>query len=236
MNAENYVVLQGWMITELGLAGKELMAYALIYGFSQGDSNGYTGGLQYIADWLGTTKRTVMTVLSSLVEKGVIRKYEEPMNGVKFCRYVANFTSGENFSPVEKNVQGDGENFSSGVVKIFHGGSEIFSPNNKNNNINNKDNKKIYNVPGDRKTFHEPTVDEVKAYCLERKNSIDAEYFVDYYATRDWKLSNGKKMVDWKACVRTWEKNNYSRGSRKTERPAIYNPEDVDISSAFHRL
>ena len=32
---ENYVVVQGWMITELGLKGNELLIYAVIHGFSQ---------------------------------------------------------------------------------------------------------------------------------------------------------------------------------------------------------
>lgn len=103
---------------------------------------------------------------------------------------------------------------------------------NKNNNIYSVEPKK-----GKSKIFRVPTVEEVKAYCEERQNGIDAEYFVDYYTVRDWKLSNGKKMVDWKACVRTWEKNNYSGGrSEKPKKPALYNPNDVDISAAFHRL
>ena len=32
---ENYLVIQGWMITELKLKGNELLIYAIIYGFSQ---------------------------------------------------------------------------------------------------------------------------------------------------------------------------------------------------------
>lgn len=56
------------------------------------------------------------------------------------------------------------------------------------------------------KIFSPPTVDEVKEYCNERGNSIKAEHFIDYYATRGWML--GKvKMKDWRAAVRTWERN-----------------------------
>ena len=55
------------------------------------------------------------------------------------------------------------------------------------------------------KRFVPPTVDEVAAYCMERKNGIDAQHFVDYYAQQKWKLSNGNSMADWKAAVRTWE-------------------------------
>lgn len=53
--------------------------------------------------------------------------------------------------------------------------------------------------------FTPPTLDEVKAYCLERHNSIDAERFVDYYTANGWKVGKNS-MKDWKAAVRTWEK------------------------------
>lgn len=55
--------------------------------------------------------------------------------------------------------------------------------------------------------FEPPTVEEVYNYCQERNNGIDAEKFVDYYQARGWELSKGRKVKDWKACVRTWEGN-----------------------------
>lgn len=58
-----------------------------------------------------------------------------------------------------------------------------------------------------RKVFTPPNVNEVRAYCIERENGIDPEYFVDYYVRCGWMLSNGQYMKDWKAAVRTWEKN-----------------------------
>lgn len=56
------------------------------------------------------------------------------------------------------------------------------------------------------KSFTAPTVDEVKTYCAERKNSVDAETFVDFYSAKGWKIGKNP-MVDWKAAVRTWERN-----------------------------
>ena len=50
-----------------------------------------------------------------------------------------------------------------------------------------------------------PTVEEVASYCRERGNRVDAERFVDFYASKGWKVGN-QPMKDWKACVRTWEK------------------------------
>ena len=53
--------------------------------------------------------------------------------------------------------------------------------------------------------FIPPTVDEVREYCLERKNNVDPERFVDFYASKGWMIGKSK-MKDWKAAVRTWEK------------------------------
>ena len=65
------------------------------------------------------------------------------------------------------------------------------------------------------KRFTPPTVDEVAAYCKERNNGIDAQHFIDYYESRNWFLSNGRKCADWKACVRTWEGNKFNSGGGK---------------------
>lgn len=53
--------------------------------------------------------------------------------------------------------------------------------------------------------FRRPTVDEVRAYCQERHNSVDAEQFIDYYESTGWRVGRNP-MKDWKACVRTWER------------------------------
>ena len=82
-------------------------------------------------------------------------------------------------------------------------------------NKNNKNNKKE-NIFSKREYTKEktPTVEEVRAYCLERKNNVDAEHFVNYYTANGW-LVGKNKMKDWKAAVRTWEHNGYDT-SRKT--------------------
>lgn len=68
---------------------------------------------------------------------------------------------------------------------------------------------------GNNKKFTPPTVFEVIAYCEERKNNVDAEKFIDYYESNGWMVGKNK-MKDWKAAVRTWEKNNY--GSPKAQK------------------
>ena len=56
------------------------------------------------------------------------------------------------------------------------------------------------------KRFTAPTIEEVKEYCSERKNRVDAERFVNYYTANGWKVGKNP-MKDWKAAVRTWERN-----------------------------
>lgn len=56
-----------------------------------------------------------------------------------------------------------------------------------------------------------PSIEEITAYCTQRKNKIDPQYFLDYQIARDWKLKGGQKIKDWKAVVRTWEKNDFDK-------------------------
>jgi len=59
--------------------------------------------------------------------------------------------------------------------------------------------------------FKKPTIEELESYCKERNNSIDANYFFDYYEARGWILTNKQKMKNWQATIRTWERNNFSK-------------------------
>ena len=65
-----------------------------------------------------------------------------------------------------------------------------------------------------RNVFKPPTVDEVKDYCWERKNGINAQSFIDFYSSKGWKIGKNK-MKDWKAAVRTWEQRNGGRQEQK---------------------
>lgn len=56
-----------------------------------------------------------------------------------------------------------------------------------------------------------PTVEMVAEYCLQRKNNIDAEVFVDHYERQGWRLANGRPMKNWQAAVRLWEKRDAGR-------------------------
>ena len=54
--------------------------------------------------------------------------------------------------------------------------------------------------------FKKPTIEEVAEYCQKRGNEVDPERFIDHYQSNGWKVGRNA-MKDWKAAVRTWEKN-----------------------------
>lgn len=60
------------------------------------------------------------------------------------------------------------------------------------------------------KRFIAPSLEEIKAYCEERKNNVDAERFIDYYTANGWKVGKNP-MKDWKAAVRSWERNDFGK-------------------------
>ena len=70
--------------------------------------------------------------------------------------------------------------------------------------------------------FKKPKLDEVKDYCILRKNSIDAEAFMDFYESKDWKIGKNK-MKDWKTAVRTWER-------REKDKPQTMSKIDAQLN------
>lgn len=71
----------------------------------------------------------------------------------------------------------------------------------------NTDSNTENNTGRNTKRFIKPTIQEVKAYCLERNNGVDAERWYNYYSANGWKVGKNP-MKDWKATVRYWERQN----------------------------
>ena len=130
---ENYINIQGFMVTKLGLKGNELLIYAIIYGFSQTEDQVFNGSLQYLADWTNSTKQGVTKNLKSLVDKGYIVKEDKYINSVKFCEY---YTT--KLDTVLNKVEYPMQQSLTGYATKFNRGMQQSLTNNLNNNINNK--------------------------------------------------------------------------------------------------
>ena len=81
-----------------------------------------------------------------------------------------------------------------------------------------------------RKRFTPPTVEEVRAYCQERNNSIDPQRFVDFYTANGWTQGRGKPIKDWRAAVRTWEDRD--KQTAPVQRPVLTD-DDYDLDKFF---
>lgn len=87
-----------------------------------------------------------------------------------------------------------------------------------------------------RQRFTKPTVEDVKAYCEERKNNVDANKFIDYYESNGWMVGRNK-MKDWKAAVRSWERNNYGTAKQQShvvEEVPDYMRKQIDEMDSFY--
>lgn len=186
---DDFILVRRFMSTELGIQSKnEMLLYALIYSYSDGGSAFY-GSTEYLAKRLGSSKSRIIKVLNEMVAKGLIIK----KTSGKYNFYVTNYNyvcnteepSVSEQHPVRCQVDTETD------VKP--------TPNNINNNIKN-----TISV----KRFVKPNVEEIESYCKERNNSVDAQQFFDYYESKGWKVGKSP-MKDWKAAVRTWEKNDY---------------------------
>lgn len=67
-------IVHSWMLTSLELKGNELIAYAIIYKYSDIKGQKFVVSIRKLAEIMNVSKNTAQTVLDSLIEKGFIIK------------------------------------------------------------------------------------------------------------------------------------------------------------------
>ena len=159
----------------------------------------------YFANLYDLSQISISRLIKNLKDKGYIEveiSYIEGTNGID-KRYIQICKEGINKNdntPINKNVKENNTSINNTSIT---------------KEINN--NKLLFT----KKSFKKPTLDEVKQYCLERKNNINPEKFVDYYESIGWKVGRNT-MKDWKAAVRTWEKNSKNKFHQSSESKNIF--------------
>lgn len=108
-------------------------------------------------------------------------------------------------------------------TKVVEGYSQKLKENNTSiNNTSIKENIK-------RKVLKKPTLEEVKAYCEERNNNVDAQRFIDFYEANNWTDSKGNKVKSWKQKVITWESHQDNNVKKQEELPSWWNLTNKDF-------
>ena len=196
---KNYIVIQSFMVSELGLKGNELLIYAIIFGFSQTTGQAFHGSLTYLESWTNSTRHTVISSLKSLVEKGLIEKEEQTINGVKYCSYRAKNSNDKAQEVVQKLHEGSAK-IAQEVVQKLHEGSAKIAPNNILYNIvdNIVDNNIVENAEKhDMKVITE-IVDYLneKAHKKYRSNNKTTIRHINARLKEGYTLSDFKQVID----------------------------------------
>lgn len=145
-----------------------------------------------------------VTSVSSLVEETGLTT-QQVKTSIKHLKLTNEITIETNhqFSIITINKYNDYQLDNTQINKRLTNEQQTINNNriNINKEINNKEtiSKDIV-----KKVFSKPTLQEIKDYCNERKNNVDAERFYNFYESKNWMIGKNK-MKDWKACVRTWE-------------------------------
>lgn len=88
MNGLSYIVIESWMISDLGLSGNNLLVYALLYGFSRDGESSFFGSYGYIKRATGiSSSKTITNVLTYLIENKLILKDDHYMKTGKSNGY-----------------------------------------------------------------------------------------------------------------------------------------------------
>ena len=141
---------------------------------------------RHLAEFCQCSETKVSTAISKLVKLGYV--------------YV------QKFDGRTRELKSSLTKFERQTLKNCEADSQVLKESNTDTNPDTNPEKKS----GRASRFTPPTVDEVKAYCQERQNGIDAEAFVDFYVSKGWKVGS-QPMRDWKAAVRTWERRDGGR-------------------------
>ena len=195
---KNYIVIQSFMVSELGLKGNELMIYAIIFGFSQTTGQAFHGSLSYLESWTNSTRHTVISSLKSLVEKGLIEKEAQTINGVKYCSYRAK-TSTDEAQEVVQKLHGGSAKIAQEVVQKLHGGSAKIAPNNILYNI--VDNIVDNNIVENSEKHDMKVITEIVDYLNEKAHK---NYRSNNKATMrhiNARLKEGRTLSDFKQVI-----------------------------------
>ena len=80
-----------------------------------------------------------------------------------------------------------------------------------------------------RKNFVKPTVEEIAAFCKEKKYTVNAQQFFNYYESNGWKIGRNA-MKSWQAAVQNW--NTRDKANKKAAGTMwANNSTDADTSS-----
>ncbi len=183
---ENYIVMHGWMRNKLGLKGNDLIVYAVLWGFSQDGESEFRGTIDYITEFSGSSRITVIRSLQNLEKVGFIKKVERNFKEGKTNGYIC----------VPPDQVGVYQNDTRGCIKMIYppyqndtrGVSKCYTPKTLEekefkkeiNNIRKKVSKKE-GIKEDKDKFKKLTYDEIlDAFAFSEDTDTAVRNFLKY--------------------------------------------------------
>ena len=198
MKPNFYAVIPASIRYDKGLSSSAKLFYGEITAMS--NHNGYCwASNSYFSEIFGVSNSTISLWIKQLSDLGHVE--------VEYDRKGKSIVS-RRIYPIQ-NIE---RTYSENLKKVFRKSKEGYSENLKGNTTSNNTTS---NNSNRAKRFSPPSIDEVNQYCKERSNNIDAEYFIDFYQSKNWMVGKNK-MKDWRAAIRTWEKKEKSSAKKES--------------------
>lgn len=200
MSKPQYIVVQDWMASELGLSGNELLVYAMIYGFSQDGESMMYGSYAYIARFLNVSKRHIIRIIKELEKSELIIKLENANNEISPNSFKHNPKALNR--PVTRchqcqKVTSDKMSLPSDKMSLPP--SDKIAPNNNildnniDNNISTLTNVKVQTPKTSRKSKYSDDEKNLHAVCFDTWKRVYLELFNDEYY---WTAKDAKGTID----------------------------------------
>lgn len=201
------IVIEDWMIQERGLAGLDLLAFALVHGCTQKGEGCWYGGYDRLAERIGGKQRGTIMAINRLEEIGAVERFDAVIEGKAKRAIRSLWNSAQNADAQNADAKNaDAQNAEQTLQKMQLSTAKNAERSNSNN------------IQTKKKVFIKPTIVEIEEFCKEHNYQVDAERFFNYYESKGWVVGKSP-MKDWRSAVRTWVSN--QKSSQPSSTPQV---------------
>ena len=202
-----------------------------------GDDDGFVGSPKKIARAAGCNADD----LKLLSAKGFIIPFESGVvvirdwrvnNTLKNDRYHETLYQAEK-ALLSVNKAGAYELGTTMETSCFQSGTITEPEQTNRTNVTNQTEQTKEDAGKPPRSMPRPSIEEVRAFCIEKGYQIDAEQFVSYYDSVGWKVGRNA-MKNWKSAVVTWAKREGGKAFGVGNNSTAYAAGDCGKSPKFN--
>lgn len=198
VNDTDGFTFRGWMVSQLHLAGGDLVAFALVYQFANSRAGEYRGNTSYLSAWTGWSERTSRAHLISLTKRGLIVEERGRENNTPYCHYKLGPAYFAKIKTTPLFLRDDPAKMAEITPKKI---SKAYRKNSSENN-NGKENSSEFTPPSPSMV-----ADYVRKFGMADPDGF-AIFYIEQMTNNGWICGPKKVPVkNWKNNVLHWVKN-----------------------------